>query len=314
MIGTHFLENVPQWYGLGVNLWKLASERSVTTSLRLCAAEYKGTLRSQATSRARKLVADEASEGNYWEAMTVHDTNLLLQDKRDEALMWAEKLVEATKAGPISIQQEDSLDLSLPWKTWADALGPTDAEERRRALQYGVDIWDDPEACFLLAEDCGKGPKQRLEYITKGAMAGHLRSMQKLGLYHLNLHGWFGRQKPVSNTLDSQVGFKWLELCTLFEEPIREAYLWARIALLLRDHGDRARGLENLEKGLEQINSKVISKIVKPAGIEQALADKKAALEELGPLVVNWEVNYLSMTSSSGKQQRITANTFFGFL
>ena len=311
-LGVHFLEYAPEWDKLGFNLLKIASERSSEASKLLCKYEYIDHYRFQASACARRKVAELALEEKDWEAMTLHVRNLLRQGKTSVALAWAKRLCEVTTAAPFRKDLNDNNYLSLPWKTWLDATDPRDVEERRRAVQHGVEVWNDPEACLFLAEGCGeKGSQQWLEGITKGAMAGHLWSMQQLGLYHLDIHGWYKNKEQVSQTFDAKLGFQWLELSTLFEEPLREAHIWAGLAVLLREHQDLSGGMKYLQKGLKQINDKVISDSAEPAKKNQALTEKKMALEELRPLIQNWNVNVLTHTSLSGSEQRITSRMFF---
>lgn len=311
-LGVHCIDHAPEWEKLGFNLLKIASERGSEASKLLCKYEYVDHYRFQASASARRKVAELALEEKDWEAMTLHVNSLVREGKKSVALACAKRLCEVTTAAQLDYDLNDNNYLSLPWKTWYEATGPGDVEEKRRAVQLGVEVWNDPEASVLLAAGHGeRGSRQWLEAITNGAMAGHLWSMQRLGLHHLGLHGWYESKKRVSHSIDTKLGFEWLELSTLFEEPIREAHVWAGLAVLLREHQDLAGGMKYLQKGLKQINEKVISDSVEPTKRNQALIEKRMALEELYPLVQNWNVNVLTHRSLSGSEQRITSRMFF---
>ena len=200
-------------------------------SLFLCKCEHESPTGFQASSQTRRKVAEIASQGTDWEVITLHVRNQLREGRRSEALVWAKKLHAATKEGDHEGKHKTSL---LQGKTWFEALDPDDVKEKCRAAHYGIAEWNNPEAYISLAHSTSqrveKGSQQRLEHMTKGAMAGHLRSMQELGLYYLTLHGRYAGKHPVSHALDSKIGFKWLELSTMLEDPLHEAYIWAGMA------------------------------------------------------------------------------------
>jgi hypothetical protein len=71
-----------------------------------------------------------------------------------------------------------------------------------------------------------------------------------VGLYYLALHGWYPRNEQVSKAFDSKIGFAWLGMSTMFLEPRLAARIWCGLAMLLREHGDKARGMHYLQEGL----------------------------------------------------------------
>lgn len=125
-----------------------------------------------------------------------------------------------------------------------------------------------------------EGTPHWLKYATKGAMADNTRLIQDLGRYYLAFHGWYPKRFRPQNPLDIKIGFAWLELPTMFLEVEPAAQIWAGMALLLREHGDRAGGMEYLQQGLKQIEAKLI-----PEDDVKGAERKERALTELRHLI-----------------------------
>lgn len=300
-IGTHLCSKVPKWRDLGAIMWDLAAAMGNHEAiLRLSLWELlEGTSHSDASSSARDGIAILAATQKDFLSMTLHARNLSQEESKSEALAVAMELCRMTEPGQSSSDMKVwGVVLPLPWESWINALDDGNEQEWLLAWEYGAVVWDDPEACAKLAlsKKVEIGTDRWLKYATKGAMGGDTRLLQDLGIYYLGLHGWYPKSSSVSDAFDSKIGFAWLELSAEFERPEAAANIWAGMALVLREHGDRPGGMEYLQQGLKQIENR--------HDIEAA--DKETAAGVLRPLIEFWNVQDLVNLS----EQKI-ASTFF---
>jgi hypothetical protein len=261
-----------------------------------------GTNYRMASIFARAGIEWLANEREDFESMTLHARNLSLDNKKDEALPVVMDLCGMTAPGPPvpeGIKEADALP--LPWKSWVNALShEAMAQEWQLAWEYGARIWDDPEACAKYARSTGLrlGTHDWLKYATKGAMAGEMSLFQDLGKYYLALHGWFPKSLPVLNDVDSDIGFAWLEMSAEFEHLERAANIWAGMALVLREHDLRHRGMKYLRRGLEHITDRQ----------DIGAADKEKAVTVLTSLIETWNVKDLVNMN----EEKVTSMMFLG--
>ena len=195
-----------------------------------------------------------------------------------------------------------------PWSTLAWTCRPQDASTRQYAFRIGATVWNDPEACALhsLSEDVQPGTDHWLEYVTKAAMAGHVKSMQDLGKYHLAIHGWFPlRRQMFWEKPRSWLGFHWLRLSTMLEQPLHEACIWAGLAIVLRQSGQLDEGQNMLRQGREQIVRKGNSSNVSDD-------EQKEALREIDGLLNAWDVSRLVTWTNNFTQCTVDAEYFLG--
>lgn len=303
-IGQYLLEKVPQWEDLGVALLEIAAALRHEKAIMILGERdfFKGVGPSEASEWVLTGIVHLAAHGKNPRAMTLCARSLRLMEQSHDSLALAVELCRMTEPGRPRAEGGKGATLPLPWKTWLDALKDStrNMEYMHRALQYGALVWDDPEACALHAQSplVPLGSEYWLRYATKGAMAGDLQSMRDIGVYHLGIHGWFPEGGEVSKAYDSRIGFAWLEMFAQFAKPDRAAKVWAGMAMVLREHGDRPRGLKYLQEGLKQIDQRV----------EIEDVEKKRGFRELVPLIQHWDVQDLVNL----QEQRITSEVFLG--
>jgi hypothetical protein len=272
----------------------------------MLAAKSGGTL--QAPYQARKVIAEIAAAGKDWQAMTLHAIHLREDGKGREAVDMALQICQTTEPAPPNRYNDAEVlkNVLLPWKTWFEVLPESDKESKQLAWEYGARVWDDPEACAFhsRAENVEEGTEDWLQYATKGAMGGKLRSMQDVGMYLLSLHGWFPKNDkvPVSRQPDSKMGFEWLELSINTEPYVAGARIFAGMALVLREHGDRRGGLGYLRKGLEFLAKQ-------PQSEKEGFtaAEKRDAEGLLENLISAWDTSVLVLLA--GEQETIVKSS-----
>lgn len=308
LIGIHYVENVPDWRSIGLQMLNIASTmQNHEASIYLCMYEYSDSSnhKYQAPNHAHKVVADLAAAGTDWRAMSMHVRDLIQAQNRPKAMALATRICSITEpvaAKRKAVSSSSWLDrFPLPWKTLVESLDPNDEEAEKRAYKYGAEVWDDPQACARHAHFLQPGSQPWLKYVTKAAMAGRVQSMQQVGFYHLALHGWYPRKKQPSETYDSRIGFHWLQLGATFVEPYRAAEIWAGLALLSREHGDRGTGMKYLQDGISELGSRHIYK-------HQAQS-KEDGLRLLSQLLAQWGDKQLVNKTT---QKIIDTETFFG--
>ncbi|KAF7506581.1 hypothetical protein GJ744_011618 [Endocarpon pusillum] len=303
-IGQYLLEEVPRWEDLGVTLLEIAAAMKHEGAIMVLGERdfSKGVGPSDASEWVLEGIADLAAQGKDPRAMTLCARNFRLIKQSHDSLALAAELCRMTEPGRPRAKGEKGATLPLPWRTWLDALKDSNRnmEYMHRALQYGALVWDDPEACALHAQTelVPLGSEYWLRYATKGAMGGDLQSMRDIGVYHLGIHGWFPQGGEVSNAHDSRIGFAWLEMFAQFAKPDRAAQVWAGMAMVLREHGDRLGGLKYLQEGVKQIDQR----------IEIDDVEKKRGFRELVPLIQHWNVQDLV----NPQEQKITSEAFLG--
>ncbi|ERF74954.1 hypothetical protein EPUS_05162 [Endocarpon pusillum Z07020] len=303
-IGQYLLKKVPRWDNLGVTLLEIAVAMKHEGAIMFLGERdfSRGIGPSHASEWVLAGIADLAAHGKDPRAMTLCARNLRLMKQSHESLALAVELCRMTEPGRPRAEGEKGAALPLPWRTWLEALKDSNRsmEYMHRALQYGALVWDDPEACALHAQTplVPLGSEYWLRYATKGAMGGELQSMRDIGVYHLGIHGWFPDGGEASNAHDSRIGFAWLEMFAHFAKPDRAAKVWAGMAMVLREHGDRLGGLKYLQEGLKQIDQRV--------DIEDV--EKKRGFRELVPLIQHWDVQDLVNL----QEQKITSEAFLG--
>jgi hypothetical protein len=302
ILGFHFYESPHQnWKSLGLAFWRIAAamgDRDADVLLSLMEYQF-DSIGNHASSDARKAIADIAVGRKNWLARTFDARNLSRDGYHNEALAVAMEVCRSTECGPAGPDEtEIASPRPLPWKTWSEVLDPTDVHDKLLAFEYGAAVWDDPEACekHARSEHVEEGTDYWLKYATKAAMAGNTGLIQKVGLYYLALHGWYPRKEQVSKAFDSKIGFAWLEMSTMFLEPRLAARTWCGLAVLLREHGDKARGMHYLQEGLKQVEGNQVS---------ESDDSKTEAFTELRALVRQWGV------ADMHKQgQRVSSNLF----
>jgi hypothetical protein len=248
-------------------------------------------------------IAYLADKRDDLESMTFHARNLSLQNKKQRALPVVMDLCAMTEPGPaVTHSVHGAVALPLPWKSWVNALDykATAAPEWQRAWKYGAEIWDDPEACVKAARSTSVvlGTQEWLRFATKAAMAGEASLFQDLGKYYLALHGWFPMAPRVSTTADSKIGFAWLEMAAEFEPLERAANIWAGMALVLREHGNRSKGMKYLQRGFEHIQKREDNGA---AGMEKAKTVLRSLFQE-------WNVKDLVNIH----EKKVTSTMFLG--
>lgn len=312
MIGSHLVDNVPGCLFVGLHLLDVAAAMGDrNASVRLCQWKlYNESHSYQVADYTRNVIANTAAKGTDWEAMTFHARHLHRAGKVSEALAMAMDVCRATERGPARLNEPTTSNLTpLPWKTWFDVLDYHDVQGKHLAWEYGAEVWDDPEACSKLAQSTHvrEGSEQWLKYATKAAMAGKTRLMQDLGSYYLALHGWYPKNGQVSKAIDSKLGFAWLELSTEFLEPYQAAPVWAGMAMLLREHGDRSGGMDYLQAGIKQIEQKSVPQDEDTVAAETR---KLCALEELRELVHAWKMETIAKHVDDRREHLILASRY----
>jgi hypothetical protein len=250
--------------------------------LRLALMDYVSGINSP--RGAIGLIAEMATECKNWQAMTLHAKNLLAKKRRPEALAVAMNLCRATEPGsPMEAKKTKDDRLPRPWETWVNAVDKSNQSELQLAWQYGAEVWDDPQACAQHAQSVKFkfGISYWLKHTTKGAMGGNVKAMQDLGRYYLAYHGWHPKKgRMIWRTPDSRIGFAWLEMAAEFAEPMDAANMWAGMAMVLREHGDRAGGMHYLQEGFKQIEGR--DDVAFPIVIEEALLELRYLMEGWG--------------------------------
>lgn len=306
-IGDYLLSRVPQRRSLAFTMWDIAATMGNSDAIRgLCKFDlFEGESHHRAPFSARFGIERLAEQRNDFQAMTFHARNLSLANQKQLALPLVMEVCGMTEPGPVmNYGVREAGSLPLPWKSWVNALDrqAAAAPEWQLAWKYGAEIWDDPEACAKHARSTSvvPGTEEWLRSATKAAMAGESSFFQDLGKYYLALHGWFPKSpRRVSTAVDSKIGFAWLEMSTFkFEPPERAANIWAGMALVLREHGNRSKGMKYLQRGLENIQDR------KHIGA----ADEEKAATVLTSLIQKWDVQDLV----NSREEKVTSTTFLG--
>jgi hypothetical protein len=304
ILGFHFIERPhPNWKRVGLDFWRIAAamgdhDADVLVSL----MEYQSeSIGNRASSEARKAIADIGAGRENWLVKTFDARKLSRDGYHNEALAVAMQVCRSTECGPASPDETEIASPGpLPWKTWSETLDPKDVHDKMLAFEYGAAVWDDPEACekHARSKHVEEGTDYWLTYATKAAMAGNTSLMQRVGLYYLALHGWYPRKEQVSKAFDSKIGFAWLEMSTIFLELRLAARIWCGLAVLLREHGDKARGMHYLQEGLKQVE--------RNQGSESDDSMTEAFIE-LRALIKQW-----SVADMHKQGQRVSSSLFLG--
>jgi hypothetical protein len=264
-IGTDLARNVPRRLNLALKMWDIAATRGNIPAVYALSRYYLSEKFGHHTAPLSARIGVEvlAEQRDDFKAMTYHARNLSLKNQKKAALPVVMDLCGMTEpepAAPVTSRMGKAGGLPLPWKSWVNALGyeAAAAPEWQLAWKYGAEIWDDPEACAKHARSTSVvlGSEEWLRSATKAAMAGESSFFQDLGKYYLALHGWFPKARRVSTAPDSRIGFAWLEMAAQFEPLERAANIWAGMALVLREHGNRSNGMEYLQRGLDEIQDR----------------------------------------------------------
>lgn len=301
MIRGHLYKNPPGYWHLGLEIDLIAAQ------IHLGKTNYCDRLFENDEFRpslcAQEAIANIAARGKDWGAMIYHARQLIDSGQSDKAIVTATEICRATRCGPPGVSQTKSgRSLPSPWETLYGAFEATESEDLPLAYRYGAVVWDHPIACekYALSTLVRPGTKHWLVYATKAAMAGEAKLMQHLGMYYLALHGWYPRKSHTSNKYDSQTGFAWLEMATMFLEPELAARIWGGLALLLREHGDRAGGMKYLHEGIKQIEGKL--------ELTPEDDDSGKAVDILNVLVQNWKHEEMVTT----REEKVTSARYLG--
>jgi hypothetical protein len=260
------------WENFGVYMLECAVHLGDSiAALHLCALENrKARFRGGISEKARDMVADLAYEGKDWRALAIRAEYLMTfrtrPTKLDEALGLAKALIDMTEANP---NREDDgpefIPLIEPWRVlWDIARVKDDTKAKVKAVQVGATLYNDPEACWWLAnsKDMKVYSEEWVDLMTKAAMGGFNRACYELGIYWLEKKGWYPcptsllqRLSRVSFDAESSVGFDWLEVAAVARSPQLAAELFLGMALVCRENNCSKVGLGYLESGVDTIEA-----------------------------------------------------------
>ena len=263
--------------------------------------------------RTQKAIHDAAENQHDWRAMQLYirQLNKRNRDKGDCALAFELALDLNSMVGPgswkgVGAVEDDEQKHSphffsrpnlyvSPWELLKDAAiayandHPEGSEEHiravhalKQALRDGVEKYNSPDAMKFWADhpSIELFSEQWVNLKTRAAMSGDLDSCLGLGRYWLEKSGWYPCQGKARLNEEGRAALSWWLLGA--NQSVHDADAMGRrylvVALVLRENGFKAEGLEWLRYGIDTMQETC----------EDTASRKAEASQSLKPIERRW--------------------------